>query len=797
MKRIAIALVLLCVPFPAFAQQGFLPVHGNGAPTAQTFVPDCTKYRLYNDDLTGTVWAASRNAGYPCGWAVVSGSGGGASLPTNALTYGLSSTTSRPATYGDVISLFSTCSGTQYPGVDGFCHTPVTLSSLIGNNEGDSVNCGWGTAIGPTEAGSSTLWYSHIVLSALGVPAANITDNCTPGSGIMYIANKHFNNVTVTNNMYTIADALQNNGQQSLSDADFQSIYRAMLAWAVDLTVAGQASDASGYPSKINGASSAITWTAGTVSSSTNYPGIGETCSSGPCTAQIPNVTGPDIFIVLEQDYGSTYSGITECVDGTSGNSCIKGTSTQVGINMAFQETTSGLTAANAPWADHITMPGTPYTGSTGSANLRHTVYVTIPTGETLIRVIGTDGDQTSAGPFFGMSGLYRWYNANFTSVQYGNQIFRLVAAEVKAARLQIGFSDPSSYIDGYLSPTITWTGFTNNPDVSVTVTNGVPGTTPTINYIGSGCTGTPTGTLNGGGSGAVISATCSGGGLATLSISGGTNYGNVQQFNMWNSHPNGPGNAAIAAAAIKNFSQLITGRDTDAGAGTIPQWCEKDAVVIPVSTGTAYLYPYCKLNFIPFSTATQLYLDPGRPGMEFNVQLYNASAGALTVTLPNNIYGPTSTSITAGATSSFHFYKQTNGIGPYWSVTEQSPEVPSFTVFANPSGSTAGAKWTGAPVLTSVQVTGFIKNGATQSTVNCSTSGSVVFSQAEQGTSRKLVTIYENACVGTASYTYPTAFSFAPQVISQSLASTISATATTVTVTGTTSTGFATLDGY
>lgn len=90
------------------------------------------------------------------------------------------------------------------------------------------------------------------------------------------------------------------------------------------------------------------------------------------------------------------------------------------------------------------------------------------------------------------------------------------------------------------------------------------------------------------------------------------------------------------------------------------------------------------------------------------------------------------------------------------------------------------------------------INNGASQTTVSCSTSGNAVFSEPEVGPSYKTVIVHTAACVGTASYTYPIAFSFAPMVISQSLtaiAGTPSATA--VTITGTTSTGFLELVGY
>lgn len=87
---------------------------------------------------------------------------------------------------------------------------------------------------------------------------------------------------------------------------------------------------------------------------------------------------------------------------------------------------------------------------------------------------------------------------------------------------------------------------------------------------------------------------------------------------------------------------------------------------------------------------------------------------------------------------------------------------------------------------------------GATQTTVSCTTSGSVIFSEPFAGISLKNIEIYANACLGTASYTYPIAFTNTPQVLSQSLAAVATSVSTTaVTITGTTTTGFLKLDGY
>ena len=115
-----------------------------------------------------------------------------------------------------------------------------------------------------------------------------------------------------------------------------------------------------------------------------------------------------------------------------------------------------------------------------------------------------------------------------------------------------------------------------------------------------------------------------------------------------------------------------------------------------------------------------------------------------------------------------------------------------------NATGNGSNTVTIGNSSVTGVYTYGAVNTSAAQTTISCSTSGTAVFSEPFAGSSYKRVLIYLNACSGTASYTYPTAFTFTPQVLSQSLATTATTvTAASVTVTGAPSTGFLSLEGY
>jgi hypothetical protein len=100
----------------------------------------------------------------------------------------------------------------------------------------------------------------------------------------------------------------------------------------------------------------------------------------------------------------------------------------------------------------------------------------------------------------------------------------------------------------------------------------------------------------------------------------------------------------------------------------------------------------------------------------------------------------------------------------------------------------------------TNIQANTAFLFAGTQTTVSCSTSGTAIFAQPEQGSHDKKVLIHLTACLGTASYTYPVAFTNTPSIYaSNNVAAGVltSVSTSAVTVTGATSTGSIFLEDY
>jgi hypothetical protein len=98
------------------------------------------------------------------------------------------------------------------------------------------------------------------------------------------------------------------------------------------------------------------------------------------------------------------------------------------------------------------------------------------------------------------------------------------------------------------------------------------------------------------------------------------------------------------------------------------------------------------------------------------------------------------------------------------------------------------------------IGISGSVKLSSTQTPVGGSTSGTATFSQPFQGTSYKKAVVYCSALLGTASYTFPTAFTNTPVVVMTSGLATTKVTAlstTAMTITGASDTGPIFVEGY
>jgi len=96
--------------------------------------------------------------------------------------------------------------------------------------------------------------------------------------------------------------------------------------------------------------------------------------------------------------------------------------------------------------------------------------------------------------------------------------------------------------------------------------------------------------------------------------------------------------------------------------------------------------------------------------------------------------------------------------------------------------------------------INGQLNLGNAQTSVGGSTSGTANYSQPFSGTAYKKVIVYCAALLGTASYTFPVAFTQTPAIVTTNgpAAGVVTAlTTTSITITGATTTGFVIIEGY
>jgi hypothetical protein len=513
---------------------------------------------------------------------------------------------------------------------------PVLAASgaPVGFVNGDSWPCGYGLL-----TGAQANAYSNLTLAGMGVPLTSITPICESGTGMEWIANNQINlssnysGQSITSNSITITDGMGNDSNTN-TEPVWQTMKQAALALIVDAGTIDPQNNTSGVAAK-QFASTAVV-SSGTGGTSTHYPIKGETCSSGPCTFTWSNVTGRDIYILVEVDNGSSYNP-SVTVDGVSYTGTWSSGSWLTGVN----EPTISQTWA--PWPLHITSP----------SNGLHTVALTLPTGKTAIEVIGSGADKSASGPqVIATTGA----SAPFTTLTQ-QQIDAPVTAweaavtEAQMSGFNVFFRDTQD-IATLNSPFVTFTynGSAVAAALIINITGGVwQSVTLDPNYTAPNwCLNSSlaTATALGSGTGATLTVTCasSGGSIQSINVTnGGSNYDPVQLFSTLYSHPNLTLHALLAQALLAKVNMLNNGRNSDVASGTITNARECDAY----ANASVVLMPYCSLSSVMLSSSTVTsWIDPGRPGQQTKLQVCSPN-GTDVFTFPANVFYGGATSAT------------------------------------------------------------------------------------------------------------------------------------------------------
>jgi hypothetical protein len=608
--------------------------------------------------------------------------------------------TGAPATaaYGSTFTLSATTNASTSASISGNAPAGRFVAAPVCQIGGDSVFAGVGT-----DDNIGTTWPSTLICTGLGIPFTSVTNHALSGAGVNYISARLINFGVYTNSTTTTWDCCENNDLAQGAAYESAALYETLAA-AVHTATPDPAYDSNPTPAKQYAVSVKPTGSGCTTSASTHFAKIATTVTGGSCTFTFNNVSGRNLFVIVEADIGSAINpAIT--VDGT--------TYTGAWSSGSFVESQSEIDGIGyAPFALPVSLPG-----SANNGNGQHIVAVTMTSG-TLLEVIGSGQVQNTPAPSVYISGQYRWYDYNNPpEVAAGNQALSGATTVASQAGFNVFFNDPEGFIDGYASTTITWgAGCSVNPDTIISLSGGSVSTI-TLNPAGQKpvCTSAPSCKVNGTGSGATCSTTYAAGTVTGITVgSGGSGY-LPQQFNTQSGHPNGStGATAIANSMLSTTTAdgacIVTGTTVTmtSGSGTCvltASW-PADANYLPAST-TQSIMPAKAVPLINWPAPAAITY-----GTALSATQLDATASSNGITVGGNITysSAVGTVLTAGTKTLSVSLSPFNGVdyaSATGTVTLQVNQATPKITWPNPAAITYGTPLSSTPLNATASVPG------------------------------------------------------------------------------------------
>lgn len=370
-----------------------------------------------------------------------SGGGGGASLPTNAIVYGLSSTTSRAVTSNDIVNTVTPSANVNTGNQQ--LQSDSTVSSIIASAYcfGDSISQGTASVVGG--------WITYFNAD-YGISCNN---QAVAGNNVQDETWHIFSSLNPGDSGNPIVASMIGTNNTGFTSG-YQAVHLAGHAWA-----------ALSSTNKILAGNVLVTATGSQTTDTTFAFANGKTCSSGTCTlTYTANVGSPQFFYVWYKEVSSG-ANFSVTVDGSTVTDTVTGSnsiSTSWSLAPNAEPTTVGLARFPA--------------SNTGAAS-SHVIVVTFQAGATIIGFgfPPTNRYRGITSPRVFMAGVPPQYlNANTTANLAVNALNLADSKILTGDGLYTPFVDVNANLDPV------------NDFYGCTFTGSISGTTLTVTLIGA-----------------------------------------------------------------------------------------------------------------------------------------------------------------------------------------------------------------------------------------------------------------------------------------------------------------------